>query len=103
MPAKVERDDAERASEIAAYLVQPAKIALRPAVNEQQGGSPRVAPLSRVELEPAAAEDLVRSSRNRRRHLVRCRIAIHLYLRCAGVLMTGTLRSCDRDDIRACT
>src|SRR6185437_436737 len=85
VPAKVERDHAGRVGQIAAYLVQPAQIALRPAVDEQQGGSLGVSPLSRVELEPAAAEDLAGGNRNRERPPVQGKIAVHLVSPCVGV------------------
>lgn len=49
---------------MAAHLVQPAQVALRPAADEQQGRSPGVAPLSRVELDPTAAEDVACYRRN---------------------------------------
>src|ERR1700746_596674 len=102
MPAQVERDHAGRAGQIAVYLVQPAQIALRPAVDEQQGRSLRVAPLSGVELAPAAAEDLARGNRNRR-YPVQRTIAFHPVSPCIDVPDNRTLGPYDRDGIRACT
>ena len=56
-----------------------------------------------MELEAAAAEDLAGGNRNGERLPVQGKVAAHPDLLASMWLMTGTLGSCDRDGIRACT
>ena len=53
--ANVEGDDPKPRSEIAADLLRPAEVALRPAVHEEKRGPLGIAPLPRVEPDPSAA------------------------------------------------
>jgi hypothetical protein len=59
----VERDHPEPARESAADLLRPARVALRPAVDEEDRAARAVAPLARVQPYPAATADLVRRDR----------------------------------------
>ncbi len=75
MAAKVERDDPEAIGQRSARLSRPAHLGLGPAMDEQERRAMRVAPLLRVQPEPAAAADVVgrdRIGRVHRRPASRC-------------------------------